>query len=185
MITQKFSGEINGQKFDNVEEFKNAFSKLIGGKEEAISLTADDEYFTTRLITPLDEAVETVKLYAETRKEVSNVLEMNFEEDGLPGVLEDMDIEELKKLKDRLYNNLDKLDDFDLAVYDLSNLINDVILKQEELAVLIENELDKRIDNLHSQSENPSNTETSSKEVNRDTLYDLLNETYGILKKLL
>ena len=173
MITQKFSGEINGQKFDNVEEFKNAFSKLISGKEETISLTADDDYFTTRLITPLDEAVENVKMYGETRKEVSNVLEMDFEEDGLPGVLEDMDIEELKKLKDRLYNNLDKLDDFDLAVDNLSNLINDVIIKQEELAVLIEDELDKRIDNLHSQAENTAKD---------PTLYDLLNETYDFLK---
>lgn len=178
MITQKFSGEINGQKFDNVEEFKKAFGELVSGKKEAISLTADDDYFTTRLITPTDEAIENVKLYGETRKEVSNVLEMDFEEDGLPGVLEDMDIEELKKLKNRIYSNLDKLDDFDLAVDKLSNLINDVILKQEELTVLIEDELDKRIDNLHSKAEKSSN-DVKEKDV---TLYDLLNETCELLK---
>lgn len=146
MVKQTFYGEINGQKFDNVEDFKKVYKSLILDSDSEIK--ADDDYFTTKIIIPESAAVANVKAYGEASEKVTKLLETDFDDDNIVEKLEKMNTSELNKLKTMIYDNLEKLDDFDYAIYQLSQLVTDVVAKQEEFVKYVEDEIGHRVDKL-------------------------------------
>lgn len=142
MSKQLFHAEINGQEYHNLDDFKKGYEELILQYQEENEENTIN-FFEEKIIKPINQTIDTIKLINNQESQISKILQNDFIELGRK--LRKLTDIELIKLKNKINDNIDNLEELDSNMDKLSLLTNQIILNQEDFLSMITEEIEYRI----------------------------------------